>query len=580
MTEQLFANVSEHGITVTSLTGAKNPSGVLYLKGTQDTSPRELKYNGVNQLNYKGTDYSNSRGINLTIFESDMTIVSMATFDLCSGSMACDSLSTRINMISDTQIGVMTSSGAISSNANLDATFKAYRSVSWVGVKFFSNEYNKNSSYAAIVCGKKKAIVVEEFVGNNVPQPNAFIEATISDPTKLGYQGFGKALINDDELRYNVDSNETVYAWLDKTQLTELNAKANDQLLFKSLGEIDAVAASGNVSLVFAIEFYNSVGNKISEETSVVNSVEGWEDVEIRSTIPTNCVSLTTRVKQIRVGSTPIGKCYVKNTVMQLCDNTEEQATTVSIGLNHTIAKTVEDSLGNFGQYDPIGYHQAHSSDSNLLFNKSITNNAVEPVRWFDYILENPSERSVISTNSSFSAITEEVTIDPKKFYYVCVWVNKQQKDGGEYRLRFTALDNSGASLVLRKTNDLSVSDKEMYSQMPSFDSLEQRQWYLLQGFLLPHHIKVEHATAIVEANKEFYGWDDLYGTGIGLSDEGTGEYGWVNNASCVKGYLSFVDNSNAAQSKSFWALPMIRELRTASIDIDDGRLTSINLNI
>lgn len=577
MTEQLFANVSEHGITVTSLTGAKNPSGVLYLKGTQDTSPRELKYNGVNQLNYKGTDYSEASGIVFTIFNNDMTIDSMAAFDLCS-SMACDNLANRIESVSSTQIGVMASSGCISSNAKLDDVFEKYNSLSWIGTDFFLKENAKYSSYTAIVCGKKKSIVAEKFIGNGVPQPNSVIEITITNPTNIGYSGFGKPIISDDQIRTNVDTNETVYAWFNNKPLSELNVKIGDQFIFKSLGEIDAIAASVNVSLIFAIEFNDSSGDKISEQIQTVNSVEGWEGVEIRHTIPVNTTTMTVRVKQIRSGGTPLGNCYAKNTVMQLSDNNEERATEVSLGVNHSTARIFEDSLGNFGQYDPIGYEQAHNSDSNLLATKNITNNAVEPVRWFDVILENTNERSVISTATSFTARTEEVTIDPNKFYYVCVWVNKQAKTKGEYKLGFTALDSKGVKLNLRKTDDFALSTTEMYAQTPTYDSLQQRQWYLLQGFILPHHITVEHATAIIEANKEFYGWDDIYDSGIGLSDEGTGEYGWVNNASCVKGYLSFVDSGNVALSKSLWSLPMIRELRTASIDIDDGRLTSINL--
>lgn len=581
MAEITFATISQYGMSVTPITGASGALGVLYAKGTQFKSggfgKRELTYNFKNMLSYSGTDHSTRRGMNLSIFEEDMTQVYCVTFDTHSDDAARNNLADKMKTIGPKQIGVLTSYDAIQSNAKLDDAFKYLHSTSWPKTEFLKTGYR--SSYVAIICGKKQNIVAEKFVGNNAPSPDAIIETAFNKPTSIGHTGYGTPMISDEEMYTSTGTFAWIKRWYEKTPLTQLMLKPGDGLLLQSLGEIDAVASGANNQVVLTMTYHNSAGANLKETRKVVKSVEGWDQFEIRDVIPANTVSISVDAKrESTTGGSLTGHCYVKNTTLTLADHRQDVADHVSIGVYGTTVRGYEDSLGNFGHYDPKGYYEAYNSESNLLRGLNIDQAAIESVKWFDRVLDAPNERVVLKTTADLQKSVPVINIDPRKPYYVCVWVNKQVKTKGEFMLGFRAFNAAGQQLNLEST-DRTSTNAWMYSQRPKYDMLEDRQWYLLQGFLLPNHISTEQALEFIEANKEFYGWDDLYGNGIGVSDEGNGYYGWINHKDCVKGHISFLDYYNGgANSTSLWALPIIREMKVGSIDIDDAMLTSINI--
>lgn len=583
MAEQIFASMSEYGMSLSTITGASGSLGNLKIAGQQmavSPPPRVIEYNYVNQLVYNGVDHSRRRGLTLATFNQDMTLTYLATFDIYSDVNALLTLSNRLMDIKDTEIMVLASYDAINSSVDLDNTFKHLGSAVWPGREFFNKSTNhKRSSYAAIVCGKKRNVVAEKLVGYNMPQPQAIIEISFSDPLSIGNSGFGEPIITDLDLRGSSGNKELVYSWANKKTLTELGIKVGDSFLVCSQGEIDAIAAAAGVWLDYDVVYYNSSNGIIRTKSTSIKSVEGWEQVAIRDTIPTGCVYITIQAtKKSSGGGALVGTVYAKNTVMQRSDNTTSRSNTVSFGVYGTSLKSYDDSLGSFGQYNPESYFQAYISESNLLRNTPMPQVASEPIRWMDRVLDDDNYRSVVSTISDTSLDLVNVPLDPTKWYYFCVWVNKQEKESGEFKLGFVSYDNTNTVLDVHST-DRETTDKQLYSQMPPFDTLETRQWYLLQGFLLPHNVDQNRADTFIDQNKDFYGWDDLYGNGIGVSDEGTGMYGWINNPNCTKGSMVLVDADNQAkQSKSLWALPIIKELTIGSIDIDDGMLTSISL--
>lgn len=584
MAEYLFTTMSEFGMQLSTLTGAKGALGNLMVRGTRYVSSgnpkRELTYNFENKMVYNGTDHSNRRGMNLAIFDLNMNVVFMATYDTYGDTNAIGSLSAKMREITSSQIGILSSYDAIRSNSTLDGTFDYFRSTAWPRTNYLSSYYR--TAYAAVICGKKKVIVAEKTIGSgsNV-DPYVEIEIAITDPTGIGYSGFGKPIVSDDTMSENVGTSNIVKSWASGAPLTQFNLKVGDSYIFKSLGETDAIAAASNSYLDYEIIYHNTSGGELSRQSRRVSSVEGWQEIEIRDKIPVGCDKIT--IQSVRKTAraaprSPQGSAFVKNTVMQLSDNDSARATQVSIGMYGTSTKSYEDSLGSFGQYDPKGYYDAYYSEANLVRNINIDQIANEPVRWFDRVLDKPNERSVITTSADSQMLMPTVPMDPTKAYYVCVWVNKHTKSAGKYLLGFRSQNSGGTQLTLQST-DRATSSQWMYSQMPSFDSLESRQWYLLQGFILPNHIPTDTAKSFIDANKEFYGWDDVYGNGIGVSDEGNGEYGWINHADCVKGHLAFLDYYNGGkESKSLWALPIVKELSIGSIDIDDGMITSINI--
>ncbi|MGL5306136.1 MAG: hypothetical protein ACRC9Y_08190 [Aeromonas veronii] len=586
MAEQVFATMGEYGMSLSTITGAKGSLGNLFLRGTQfisgDTNPRRLEYNYENQLMYSGTDHAVRRGLNLAIFDLNMKLVFMATYDVYSDVNAIKNLSDKMRSVTKSQLAVITSRDAIASDTTLDGTFDYFRSHAWPKTEYFNKgtEY-KRTSYACVICGKKQAIIAEKFVGRGVPYTHADIEISFEDPTTIGFSGFGNPIITDEEIYENTGSSNIVKSWLSATPLSTHKLKVGDSFLFKSLGETDAVAASANSFLEYEIIYHNSTGAEVGKQIRRVSCVEGWQEIEIRDKIPTGCASLTVQAvrKTTREAPrSPQGTVYVKNTVMQLSDNDRAQATQVSIGLYGTSVKSYEDSLGSFGHYDPSGYFQSAISESNHIRNSKIPQQTIEPVRWMDRVLDEDFERLVIKTTGDFRSESVKFAIDPTKFYYVCVWVNKQYKEAGKFMLGLRQF-TSGGSMLDMKSTDGRTTNKYMYSQWPEFDMLEDRQWYLLQGFILPHNVNQDKANEFIEANKEFYGWDDLYGNGIGISDEGNGYYGWISNKDVSNGAIQFLDYyNNGKESKSLWALPIVRELSIGSIDIDDGVLTSINL--
>ena len=583
MAEITFATISQYGMNVTPITGASGALNVLYMKGTQykdgvGSPARELRYNHTNMLNYSGSDHSKRRGMNLTIFEEDMRQSYCVTFDIHADDAARNNLADKIKSIGSKQIGVLTSFDAIQSNAKLDDAFKYLHSTSWPKTDYLYK--TPRSSYAAIICGKKQNIVAEKFVGYAAPNPDAIIEIAFNKPTSIGHSGYGTPIISDEEIYQSAGSSEWIKRWYDKTPLTQLKLKVGDGLLLQSLGQIDAIASGANNQVILSMSYHNSSGALIKDTRKVVTSVEGWDQFELRDIIPDGTVSLSVDARRAVNGSGSLaGICYVKNTTLTLADHRQDAADHVSIGVYGTTVRAYEDSLGNFGHYDPTGYYAAYNSESNLLRGLNLEQSTVESVKWFNRVLDGANERVVLKTTSDLQKSAPAIAIDPRKPYYICVWVNKQVKTKGEFMLGFRSFNSAGNQLALEST-DRKSSNAWMYSQRPTPDMLEDRQWYLLQGFLLPHHISTEQALEFIEANKEFYGWDDLYGNGIGVSDEGNGYYGWINNKDCVKGHISFLDYYNAgSNSTSLWALPIIREMKVGSIDIDDALLTSINIS-
>lgn len=569
-------------MNVTPITGASGALNVLYMKGTQfkdgaSSPPRELMYNHTNMLNYSGSDHSKRRGINLSIFEEDMRQSYCVTFDTYTEDAARNNLADKIKSIGSKQIGVLTSFDAIKSNAKLDEAFNYLHSTSWPGTAYLTDSYR--ASYTAIICGKKQNIVAEKFVGRLAPSPDAIIELAFNKPTSIGHTGYGTPIISDEEIYQSAGSSEWIKRWYDKTPLSTLRLKAGDGLLLQSLGEIDAIASGANNQVILSMSYHNSSGGLIKDTRKVITSVEGWDQFELRDIIPAGTVSLSVDARRAVNGSGSLaGNCYVKNTTLTLADHRQDAADHVSIGVYGTSVRAYEDSLGNFGHYDPKGYFAAFNSESNLLRGLNLEQSTVESVKWFDKVLDGATERVVLKTTADLQKSSPAVNIDPRKPYYVCVWVNKQMKSKGKFMLGFRSFNSAGSQLDLQST-DRTSTNKWMYSQHPPYDMLEDRQWYLLQGFLLPHHISTEQALEFIDANKEFYGWDDLYGNGIGVSDEGNGYYGWINNKDCVKGHISFLDYYNGgSDSTSLWALPIIREMKVGSIDIDDALLTSINI--
>lgn len=586
MAEQLFASMSEFGMQLSTLTGAKGSLGNLMVKGalhpgSGSVPTRELTYNYINKLVYSGTDHSARRGVNLAIFDLNMNVVFMATYDTYGDENAIGSLSSKMREITSSQIATLSTYDAMKSNQTLDDTFNYFRSNAWPGTSYLSSY--PRTAYAAIICGKKKAIVAEKTVGGGDGIDRTVeIEVAIDDPTGIGYSGFGTPIVSDELISENTGTSNTVKAWASATPLSTLRLKVGDSYMFKSLGETDAIAAAANTYLDYEILYLNSSGSEIGKQTRRVSSVEGWEEIEIRDKIPTGCDKITVQAvrKTTREAPrSPQGSVYVKNTVMQLSDNDTAQATQVSIGMYGTSVKSYEDSLGSFGHYDPKGYFESAISESNIIRNTPLQQIANEPVRWMDKILDDSIERVVISTTGEAVSTTVKFTIDPAKFYYACVWVNKHVKTAGEYCLGLREYNSSGTQLALTSTNG-KTTDIWMHSQRPKFDDLETRQWYLVQGFILPHNVDRKKALDFIEANKEFYGWDDLYGNGIGVSDEGSGYYGWISHKDAKTGELALIDRGNGGkESKSLWALPIVRELSIGSIDIDDGVITSMNLS-
>lgn len=594
MAEILFANLSKTGMNLSTLTGASGSLVNLEIRGSHSGNSsiidaRDIKVNLESKL--AGQSHGQNRGLTMIIFNSNMSIDYSATFDVYGAESAQNALADKMKTITSSQIAVICSRDVIASNAKLDASFAYFRSNAWPTISWFNKPSDdrtdvtdrRRSSYAAVICGRKKAVVAEKFVGHGAKEGCADIQIAFSNPNQIGYYGYGKPIIDDvsNEILHSQGNNQMIKTWVDKP-LTELGLRIGDEYRFSSLAEINAISASSGTYVLYVISYYNG-GTWLSEQARKVTCVEGWQEVMIRHKIPTNCTRLIVDVRQRRdphPASNPTGTTWVKNTVMTLSDNTQSQSAGVSIGVYGTSMRGYSDSLGNFGHYDPDGYYEAFNSESNLLRNLPITQNTVEPVRWMNRILDNNNERVVMKTTGDQQNETSVVPIDPSKMYYCAVWVNKQVKTKGNYMLGFRSLNHAGAQQVLRPTNNRAASGNQlMYSQKPTPDYLEERQWYLLQGFLLPYDITQVDADAFVEANKDFYGWDDLYGNGIGVSDEGDGYYGWINNASCTKGKLAFLDYYNAASTaNSLWALPIIREVKLGSIDIDDGLITSLSL--
>lgn len=579
MAEYTFASIGKNGMTVTPLTGASGALGHLYALGQQlngNTPERQLTYNYVNQLVYNGTDHSRRRGLNLAIFDQSMKLVFMATYDIYSDTTnACKSLSDKIKTIATNQIGVFTSYDAMKSNSVLDAAMRDIRANRWPGEAQLNIAYRV--SYVAIYCGKKKAVVAEKTHGYLAPTNDAIIELAFNDPLSIGHSGFGLSLIDDANIHESAGSSTTVIKWIDDT-LVNLNLKAGDSFIFKSLGEINDIAKTAGKNLEYRISYYNSANNIIRSNTHRITSVEGWEDVSIRDTIPDGTVKLMVIAERVlSAGGSDQGSIYVKNTVMQLSDNTAVQTSGVSIGLYGTSVVTYEDSLGGFGQYDPDGYYDAYYAESNLARSKTARVIVDQPVNWFNLILDKPTERYMVKSTATDEIALTGIQFDPNKWYYLCVWANRKVKNSGQMRLGLSQVNSSGTIIPVSAT-DKSATGNRLYSQMPEFDMLETRQWYLFQGFIMPHDITTEEANKFVDENKEFYGWDDLYGSGIGISDEGNGIYGWISNKDAKSLNIYFEDADNTTQSETAWALPILRELKTGSIDIDDGLLTSISI--
>lgn len=579
MTEHVFASIGKNGMTVTPLTGASGALGHLYALGQQlngNTGERQLTYNYNNLMIHNGANHSKRRGLNLAIFDQSMNVVFMATYDIYGDTVnACKSLSDKIKAITSTQLGVFTSYDAMLSNEELDATMNAIRADNWPGTFQLSN--SPRTSYVAVYCGKKKAVVAEKTHGYLAPMNDAVIEIAFNDPLTIGHSGFGFPIIDDNEIHESDGTADHVIKWVDDT-LVNLNLKAGDSFLFVSLGEIDDIAKTAGKNLEYRISYYNSSNALIRSNIHRITSVEGWEEVTIRDTIPdatTKLMVIAERV--IAAGGSNQGTIYVKNTAMHLSDNTAVQTSGVSIGLYGTSVVSYEDSLGGFGQYDPNGYYEAYKAESNLALGKTARVLVDQPVNWFNLILDKPTERYIVKSSGTDEIAINNISIESDKWYYLCVWVNRKIKDAGQMRLAISQL-NSGGAIVPTSATDRSGSGNRLYAQMPDYDSLETRQWYLLQGFILPHDITTEEAIKFIDENKEFYGWDDVYGTGIGVSDEGNGVYGWISNQSANSLNIYFEDADNTTESETAWALPILRELKTGSIDIDDGLLTSISI--
>ncbi|MGL4523802.1 MAG: interleukin-like EMT inducer domain-containing protein [Bacilli bacterium] len=583
MTEKLFASLSEYGMNLSTLTGASGSLGNLKAVGTQwkdgTSGKRVLEYNYVNLLTHSGTDHSSRRGMNIAIFDNNMALTYMATFDLYADQNALVSFIDRMRSIKPTELVILTSCDAIGSSDDIDELFKSYRSVSWPGKSYFSKGTNySRSSYVGVFCGKKQHIVGEKFVGGGSPESDAIIDMSFSDPTTIGFSGYGPLLVFDENITESTGVTNVVKTWINQKSLSELSLKPADTFMLQGLAEINNIANMTNTYLEFRIIYYDKSKKEITSVTKPIKSVEGWEMVEIRDSIAFGCEYLTVQAIATQKDNSPGGKVYVKNVVMQTSDNEYVETNNISIGLYGTAAKRYEDSLGNFGHYDPDGYHRAYNASDNILKGLTMKQNSNEPVEWFNRTLDKNNERVATSTSSQYSSEIGKFAIDPKKWYYCCVWTNKQQKQKGTLGLRLEVSNVAGTTLELTST-DYQTTSNNMYSQRPEFDMLEDRQWYLMQGFILPTGVDATRAEEFIERNCEFYGWDDLYGNGIGISDSGDGNFGWINNKDAVNGKLYFIDEDNDGDlSKSLWALPILKELTIGSIDIDDGLLTSMSL--
>lgn len=586
MAEQKFAEVSEFGLSVSTLTGASGALFNIYALGQQfggASSTRKLLVNHQNVLVHEGVDHSARRGLNLTIFDSNMKVTYMATFDVY-GTVDNNSnaLATRLNSMTAGELGVLTSYDAINSNATLDAAMRSFRSSAWPGVEYFSQNFPNTGarrvSYCAILCGRKHAVVAEKFIGHAAPTSDAIIEIAFANTANIGYAGFARPIFSEHETIESTGINELVHTYASDT-LANLNLRVGDDFIFKVLAEINEISAASKTYLNVEVLYQNAAGATLSSLTHKVKSVEGWEIVELRGTIPANTVKLTVQVRKLREeAGNPEGTQYLKNAIFSLADNNEARTTAVSIGVYGTAAKDFGDSLGGFIQYNPKSYYEAYYSERNLLRNQNLMQSAYEDVRWMDRVLTKQNEKIAIKIGIGYSQTFGPVEIDPSKWYYFCIWANKKFQHAGQIKVGFTQLNSSSTAVPIYAT-DRSTSGTRLYCQTPSVDMLEDRQWYLINGFILPHNISTTRAIEFIEANKEFYGWDDIYGTGIGVSDEGTGNYGCISN-SAAKSMSFYLEHTGSTQTiNAAWALPILREIPTGTIDVDDGILVSTSIS-
>ncbi|MGL5919646.1 MAG: interleukin-like EMT inducer domain-containing protein, partial [Bacteroidales bacterium] len=251
-----------------------------------------MTYNYQSKIVYNGTDHAKRRGMNLAIFDTNMNVVFMATYDIYGDTNAVGSLSNKMREITTSQIGVLSTYDAIKSNQTLDDTFKYFGSASWPGTSYLSSY--PRTSYAAVICGRKKSIIAEKCSGYGADiSPTVTIDVSFENPLTIGYTGYGSPLVSDEGIHENTGANNTVKTWVNAQTLSSLGWKVGDTYLFKGLGEIDAIAAASSTYVEFAVIYQNDSGGELSRVIHRVHCVEGWEEFEIRHTIPSGCTKLT-----------------------------------------------------------------------------------------------------------------------------------------------------------------------------------------------------------------------------------------------------------------------------------------------
>lgn len=556
------------GVSAKLISESAHAKYLIYAKGTglNRNTNRVLKVNDTTIYNTTG------RGIRLSIFDTNMTLLSDVRYDVYGYATERTALANAIDSMNDDRIFVMTSYDAINTNVDLTAAMQG------IGSQLWDSSASSRRPYACVGV-KRIGITAEQIWGTGSSDPYAEIYWTYEDYDTAGAIGYGPILYSHTK---EASYTGTGYQMLTSPGLYIPSIGLKDGEYLRLTGEMKINKARYDAGgEVRAYIWTRTAGDSWVRSTSTASSSLQWERFNLyfrRDDAESIAVASDGGIETFVYASVyhfpnsiDEGTSYVRNLQLQKVGFAPNTETTTKVS-EHVISSFNIIEGPRFHPTLPYTYYELAKSNRNLIkdysWSRVISGEGAvdEDVRWFDYTLTNCTEKVIMwkeTTNTSGQNMyrgTGWVSIDPNKYYYTAVWMYSFKKYRGSNYVRIRTADPADTSgRVINAVNGAVCTNP--YYWMNSASNIDKNKWCLIDSFILPCNSTNADGAYWSELRMSQFG--DYHNTVKGYNCAAVNRFATDD----TRTYMRLLDYYNdTSTTKTWWALPLICEIPPMAI--------------
>lgn len=522
--------------------GASNTTR-LYTVGVADGSPNSAQC-VLNETAIFETENKVTGKMHLITYTADGDLDINNKYILTSSAERTNFLN-ALNGLTD-EYFILVSNGSVFSNAEIDAALARFNPVEWRGASYFSKYSYSYTGVGSAALG----MVADRCIFDHIKDGDAEIDANFESRLTIGVTGYGKPLYES-----------SIVPTDERQNLADLNVVAGQKLIYK----VRAMKEVGTPNLGCNLRFYNNVNTEVGRQNVSINSAGVANTYEYYVEVPATATEFG-----IWCNSTDELIDYVL--LYRAGFETPDLSQPIQSSLNGLASSHIINSPCAGDPMKGDSWLSAYNSNSNLYAGINMPQFIAGDVEWANQTLTADNQKSVKTTTGTGASMIEmaQVDIDPTRAYFLSLWVNAENHDGGYLHFGTRTKNDSGAwDTLLREDGSLTST----YINIDKVDNPQEHhgKWILLQAFILPHTYTNEQHADFRSKFEHYFGV--VNPTDVPNQTESIGIGSYSPSSDKVLRFkpesrtlmIRYRDEGSIAASTTRWALPMITEVKVAS---------------